>query len=322
MKERVIALMSFKYANCKCDHCGKDFAQTDDIVVCPVCGEPQHRECYKQHGACSHESEHSTGYEWKQPIIEASQTEDVPTKVCTRCGARNRIDAVSCQLCGAPLVFERDDEREPFAAGRNTGDIEFIVDGISSKEIEAYLGVSSRSFMPKFRMLLQSRGGITTWSVPAFFLGPFYFFYRRINKVGILLLALLALIYVPNIIYAFELFKAYYVPEIFGVTIEYSQEIIKIFAPLTNMSYFARMALHVYCCIFANRFFLDQVLVDIKDMRVKFPESDRNQGYLQALAYRGKPAMLRAVLIFLIMAALLYAVIFFMLLPIMPSLPV
>lgn len=314
--------MSFKYANCKCDHCGKDFAETDDIVVCPVCGEPQHRECYKQHNACSHENEHSSGYEWKSPVNENEKTEGEPTKVCTRCGARNRLDSVSCQLCGAPLEFEKNDESETFAGERNSSNAEFVVDGVSSKEIEAYLGDSLHSFMPKFKMLLQNRGGFTTWNLAAFFLGPFYFFYRRINKAGLILLAVLSLIYIPNIIYAFEFFKAYYVPEVFGITIEYSQQILKIFTPLANMSSFARIALHVYCCVFANRFFLDKVLKDIKDMRVKFPASDRNQGYFQALAYRGKPTLLRAVLIFIAMAALLYAVIFVMMIPVIPNLPI
>lgn len=316
--------MRFKYANCKCDHCGKDFAETDDIVICPVCGAPQHRECYKQSNCCSHEKDHAIGYEWKPPVLEKEKSEGEPTKVCIRCGARNRIDSVSCQLCGSPLEFESTGEGEgesQFAKERNTGDFEFVVDGISSKEIEAYLGASSYSFMPKFRRILQNHNGVTTWNIPAFLLGPFYFFYRRINKIGFILLALLALIYVPNIIYSFEFFKAYYVPELFGVTIGYSQQILRIFAPLANISFFARMALHVYCCVFANHFFLDKVLVDIKDMHIKFPTSDRNQGYLKALSYRGKPAALRAVIIFALMVAILYGTVFFMLLPVIPSLP-
>lgn len=310
--------MSFKYKNVICEHCRKELGENDDVVICPVCGTPCHRECYLEHGGCPHESEHAEGYVWKSPNAD-EQVNDDNTKVCTRCGARNRPDAVSCQLCGAPfdLGFQRERIHES-----EYGDTEFDVDGVSSKEIAAYLGTSSRGFMPKFRALLQNGGGFRTWNLPAFFLGPFYFFYRRINKVGLILLAILAAVYVPNIIYTLEFFKAYYMPQVFGVTVEYSQQILKIFGPMATVSDVIRMALHVYCCVQANKFFLDRVLYDIKDMQVKFPAGERNQGYFQALSYRGKPAAMRAAIILLGMFALLYIAISVLLIPIMANVPV
>lgn len=34
------------YRGQHCPICGKEFCDGDDIVVCPECGTPYHRECY------------------------------------------------------------------------------------------------------------------------------------------------------------------------------------------------------------------------------------------------------------------------------------
>ena len=40
------------YRGQHCPICGKEFCDGDDIVVCPECGTPYHRECYKTAGHC------------------------------------------------------------------------------------------------------------------------------------------------------------------------------------------------------------------------------------------------------------------------------
>ena len=42
--------MEFTQYNCPV--CKKQFEKGDDIVVCPECGAPHHRECYEQNGKC------------------------------------------------------------------------------------------------------------------------------------------------------------------------------------------------------------------------------------------------------------------------------
>ena len=42
-----------KYYGCPCEGCGRPLALTDDIVVCPDCGAPYHRECYESWAAAS-----------------------------------------------------------------------------------------------------------------------------------------------------------------------------------------------------------------------------------------------------------------------------
>ena len=56
-----------KYYGCPCEGCGRPLALTDDIVVCPDCGAPYHRECYEKLGRCIHTPAHGAGYEWTFP---------------------------------------------------------------------------------------------------------------------------------------------------------------------------------------------------------------------------------------------------------------
>ncbi|MBO5103830.1 MAG: hypothetical protein J6B74_02035 [Ruminococcus sp.] len=37
----------------KCVFCGEVFKDGDDVVVCPECGSPHHRECYKKENRCA-----------------------------------------------------------------------------------------------------------------------------------------------------------------------------------------------------------------------------------------------------------------------------
>ena len=54
------------YKNEKCPVCNTEFKDGDDIVTCPVCGTPHHRECYNKIGHCINEDKHKDGFEYKK----------------------------------------------------------------------------------------------------------------------------------------------------------------------------------------------------------------------------------------------------------------
>ena len=37
-----------EFTEYKCPVCDKQFKKGDDVVVCPECGAPHHRECYEK----------------------------------------------------------------------------------------------------------------------------------------------------------------------------------------------------------------------------------------------------------------------------------
>lgn len=106
-----------KYFNQECSHCEKVFKKDDDIVVCPVCGTPQHRECYEENNECINADKHAEGYEWKPKekkwennyyksthnSEKFHNSENPESIVCSNCGTENSSDSFFCKHCSAPL---------------------------------------------------------------------------------------------------------------------------------------------------------------------------------------------------------------------------
>ncbi len=89
-----------KYYGCPCEGCGRPLALTDDIVVCPDCRAPYHRECYEKLGRCIHSPAHGAGYEWTFPYKD-----DADLRTCPSCGERHaaqRRDLPLLRRCPAP----------------------------------------------------------------------------------------------------------------------------------------------------------------------------------------------------------------------------
>ncbi|MDD5952336.1 MAG: RING finger protein [Oscillospiraceae bacterium] len=86
------------YTGMECPVCGKPFTKDDDIVVCPECGAPHHRECYAAHGRCGCAEQHGTSQAWDK-VHENRSTK----KACPFCQGLNEEDAVFCSHCGRAL---------------------------------------------------------------------------------------------------------------------------------------------------------------------------------------------------------------------------
>lgn len=92
------------YLGYKCVVCGQKFDEKDDIVVCPDCGTPYHRECYMKSGKCVNEELHKTGESWEGQ--KEHEDEKSEYKKCPYCGTVNKPHTIICEHCGAPLVDE------------------------------------------------------------------------------------------------------------------------------------------------------------------------------------------------------------------------
>ncbi len=86
----------------ECPVCNKNFHADDDVVVCPVCGTPHHRECYEQMGKCANESKHAEGFDFEA----AEGGNDIPKGAvkCKQCGTINEEGTFFCKNCKAPLI--------------------------------------------------------------------------------------------------------------------------------------------------------------------------------------------------------------------------
>ncbi len=222
-RERVI----LKFDNQPCPCCGKPLRAEDDVVVCPVCATPQHRECWMANGHCINENLHASGYVWSvdkpQSEPSAEKTETPPDSVichicgsenpegalhcgncgalfgeseqtengkknCAFCGKENDNDALHCKYCGAPIGMNNPYINDnPYLAGTGIAPDE-LIGGIKAGDIAIYTQASSKRYLPKFKRF--AKGKKLSFNFAAFFFAPYWFFYRKLHKAGIFFIAL------------------------------------------------------------------------------------------------------------------------------------
>ena len=69
------------YDNKVCDGCSDVMLEGDDIVVCPECGTPQHRECYKKNNQCVNAHLHAEGFDWRAANAEPKKSLNLLLKI-------------------------------------------------------------------------------------------------------------------------------------------------------------------------------------------------------------------------------------------------
>ncbi|MBR2732423.1 MAG: zinc-ribbon domain-containing protein [Clostridia bacterium] len=216
-----------KYENSPCPVCGKPLLETEDVVVCPECATPQHRACWMQTGRCANAEAHGTGFVWQpdaaqahaqEPCAPQGEFEICPhcgsenpkdalhcgncgallgpagEKICPYCGQKNDDDALHCKYCGAPLTYGAG---QPFPRGNlNTDALPFDaserIGEHTAGELAAFVQPSAARYLPKFQRFAAGKGFSFNWAALLF--TPFWFFYRKLYKAGILFLLLFAVI--------------------------------------------------------------------------------------------------------------------------------
>lgn len=84
-----------------CPVCSEKFREEDDVVVCPKCGAPYHRECYKKNNKCIFSDLHKSGKSWYEAEEEKKAEEEGRAICrCPHCNAVNPENAIVCKMCG------------------------------------------------------------------------------------------------------------------------------------------------------------------------------------------------------------------------------
>lgn len=96
------------YIGKKCPVCQQYFHADDDIVVCPECGTPHHRECYENLGHCFNEGLHGQDYDYQEETADESKN----VKICPSCGKPNDSSHFFCGHCGATLNPEQPNNQQ------------------------------------------------------------------------------------------------------------------------------------------------------------------------------------------------------------------
>lgn len=208
--------MSLKTEGVTCVRCHAYLFDDDDIVYCPVCGAPHHRDCYNEIGHCALEEFHGTD---KQYDKVKSAEETVPAReaerghtgenaegdiTCQMCGESYDFSLNACPKCGAPNIAKAGGSFVSFDfLGGVPADCD-IGEGVTADEAKRFVAANTPRYIPKFAIL--NKNNRTSWNWMAFFFPCGWMLSRKMYKNGVvsgLLTVIASLLYLPlsNAIY-------------------------------------------------------------------------------------------------------------------------
>ncbi len=168
-----------KYTGVKCPVCHQEFDDNADIVVCPECGMPHHRNCYAEKGACAFEANHKDNFTFVNPNKVEEETHNV--KVEVRDIKELSKDMPLNGVIGE-IGIDKDGNRHPVYREIMGGE------KIGKYTVDDYAKVVDKNafkFIPRF-LKYEKTGKKISWNWAAFIFGPIYFAYRKMWKAAFL----------------------------------------------------------------------------------------------------------------------------------------
>ena len=253
-----------------CSVCHAYLFDDDDVVYCPVCGAPHHRDCYNSIGHCAFTDTHGTKNQYKKPDFsdKPANTENVQinTVACEICGANYSGDKYNCPECGAPNFKSAGGA---FARFDFLGGVDENLDlgrGVKASEARRFVFTNTRRYIPKFAEM--NLGKKASWNWFSFLFPCGWFLSRKMYKAGIItgiLSICFSMLTVP-----FQTALAHY--DMSSVT-NYSELFSTITANATKigMSVFAlfaagavlQLVLRLVCAILGDRIYRDYAIETI-----------------------------------------------------------
>ncbi len=169
----------FRFSQDSCPVCNQNFQTDDDIVVCPHCGTPHHRECYKQNGICSNAEKHSDGFRWES----ATPQNDEP-EIKTPFDFEQKENFEKFDVKNMPFSFPVEMSiRNPLNMLPKE-----LEEGVPTEDVALFVQQDTTKYIQKFFYI---KGGKNKWNWAAMFFAPYWFFYRKLYKHGAIIMAIM-----------------------------------------------------------------------------------------------------------------------------------
>lgn len=218
----------FEYIGEDCIVCKQKFKEGDDIVVCPDCGTPYHRDCYKASGSCINLSLHENHKSWSETVqknfdkrktenntrSDSNNSNDLSR--CPNCGNMNRAGSDFCSRCGKNLNASSEntssyqyansstyvniggenvkiDFNDKYA-GMNPND-EF--DGAKIGNTAEFIGSNKFMLLVLFKKFTTKATKIST-NIACLFFPYLYFAYRKMWKMCFAFIAVVTVLSIPT----------------------------------------------------------------------------------------------------------------------------
>ncbi|MCL2531841.1 MAG: DUF2628 domain-containing protein [Oscillospiraceae bacterium] len=188
-----------------CSVCDAEFDEHSDVVVCPSCGTPVHRQCWQTAGACPNVQSHGDEFAWKATQVAPPEpAAEQPKNLCDDCGEYTEPGMPFCPGCGAEqgqsspmeMFSQMSVEREKafvrdfpahWVNGKQlrAGD---VVVGQPVEEICLQLRSNQRTNERYLSRFARQRN--LGWNWAAFAFGPYWMFFRKLFKPALIFGAL------------------------------------------------------------------------------------------------------------------------------------
>ena len=306
----------FFFEGSKCPVCGKRFNGDDDIVACPDCGAPYHRECFKQQGSCSYDELHADGYIWQAEGAAEPGERPEPVR-CGVCGAENPPGRLYCTNCSTPLsndTYRSDIDERNSLPSSDGGYYSFggklfpisdseRIDDVPVGDLKRWLGNMWYYYVPMFLSMKKNRSSVS-FNFAAMFLHGIWFISQKMYVFGGLLLTLML---------GINGFRAYYSPTLIELSNKVASGDTAAFTDFFTQNPYLAMALGastiiqygvcILCGLFANKAYMKHSVKQIKRIN---REATSAEHFNELLESRGGSAMILSLIVCAVYCAVKY----------------
>ena len=274
--------MSNENERLSCSVCHAYLFDDDDVVYCPVCGAPHHRDCYNSIGHCAFEAAHGTENEYKKPEAarepeKSNTTGFTGTVTCEICGAVYPENESKCPECSAPNFKA---VGGPFAGLDFLGGIPEDTDlggGVKASEARRFVFANTRRYIPLFAQI--NLGKKAGWNWFSFLFPCGWFLSRKMYKAGIIT-GVLSICFSMFTIpfqsafshYDVSSFKSY--TDVFSAVASNASEIGYWALALFAAGILLQLVLRIVCAIFGDKIYRDYAIETITDIKQNSDDID------------------------------------------------
>ena len=247
-----------EYQGNPCHYCGKEFEDGDDIVVCPECGTPYHRACYREAGHCTNTVLHESGGSWqKERRDEMAQQRREEKRAEEEQQALDRERGEGPQMIHASLYDGvRMNPDDPTVGLDPNEDFE----GTTLGEIAEFVSVNRFYYLPLFR-LMKKTGKKLSLNLVCLLFPELQFAYRKMWGFTLLTVFLRTLLGIPQAMLTMS--------NQFGMRLAWADITTVGFGRLITAANLVEMFASFGLCLFGNYLYYRYTLRKIKRLRTE-----------------------------------------------------
>ena len=297
-----------KYTGVKCPVCHEVFDDNSDVVVCPDCGTPHHRDCYNKIGECAFESKHQDNFTFVNP-----NKPEEPAAPKVEVKEVQKLTKENMPVNGVIGEMGYDQEGNSLPVYREIKGNEKI----GNYTVDDYASVVQKNtykFIPRF-LKMDKTDKKVSWNWAAFFLGPLYFAYRKMWKYAII--TLLCILIIPAIFmndinkYYNETYKVYNevllskdyeTTDEMNAAIEDAQKKLPPQPEALNAAGDVELVVDILSALFANYLYM-QHCTSVLDKSRKIENAEEREKFIKSRGGRSVPQLI-------LFCILVYVVIF------------